>query len=432
MAGFSGVHQFCKVGAHAFLANNAAVTRDVPPYVMVVGQPAAAHSVNAEGLKRRGFTPEQIRNLNNAYRLLYRSGLKLAEATAQLAGARGRSSRSCAPSSSSCALHAQHRALTAAEALVAVAGSGPAFGLVAGEASGDNLGAAADRARCRTRAPGSRFFGVAGPRMTAAGCEAWTPSEALAVMGLSEIAAAPAAAAAAAARPAAAPRRGAARTSSSASMRRSSTCASRPTLQAPRHPHGAVREPAGLGLAAGPRAHAWRSAVDLVLCLLPFETRVLRRRTTCAPCSSAIRSPTRFPLAPDRAAARAALGLPAGGRSSRCCRAAARRGDAARSRLSPAPLAWLPRAVRTSVRRADGRCRRARSAFERALARHAPGVTGAARWTATRRLALAAADVVLVASGTATLETAAVKRPDGRRLPPRAAHGAGCCATSGS
>lgn len=84
MGGLSAIHQFCKVGAHAFVANNAAVTRDVPPYVMTVGQPAAAHSVNSEGLKRRGFTPEQIRNIRNAFRLLYRSGLKLADATAQL------------------------------------------------------------------------------------------------------------------------------------------------------------------------------------------------------------------------------------------------------------------------------------------------------------------------------------------------------------
>lgn len=84
MAGFSGVHQFCKVGAHAFIANNAAVTRDVPPYVMAVGQPASAHSVNAEGLKRRGFTQEQIRNIRNAFRVLYRSGLKLVDATRQL------------------------------------------------------------------------------------------------------------------------------------------------------------------------------------------------------------------------------------------------------------------------------------------------------------------------------------------------------------
>jgi UDP-N-acetylglucosamine acyltransferase len=85
MGGLSGVHQFCKVGPHAFIANNAAVTRDVPPYVMAVGQPAAAHSINSEGLKRRGFTAEQIRNLRNAFRLLYRSGLKLDDATAQLA-----------------------------------------------------------------------------------------------------------------------------------------------------------------------------------------------------------------------------------------------------------------------------------------------------------------------------------------------------------
>lgn len=84
MGGLSAIHQFCKVGAHAFIANNAAVTRDVPPYVMAVGQPAAAHSVNAEGLKRRGFTPEHIRNIRNAFRVLYRSGLKLADATAQL------------------------------------------------------------------------------------------------------------------------------------------------------------------------------------------------------------------------------------------------------------------------------------------------------------------------------------------------------------
>ncbi|HEX7012912.1 MAG TPA: acyl-ACP--UDP-N-acetylglucosamine O-acyltransferase [Steroidobacteraceae bacterium] len=85
MGGFAGVHQFCKVGAHAFIANNTAVTRDVPPFVMAVGRPAEPHSVNAEGLKRRGFTPEQIRNIREAYKTLYRSGLKLAQATDELA-----------------------------------------------------------------------------------------------------------------------------------------------------------------------------------------------------------------------------------------------------------------------------------------------------------------------------------------------------------
>jgi UDP-N-acetylglucosamine acyltransferase len=84
MGGLSAVHQFTKVGAHAFIAHNAAVTRDVPPYVMAVGRPAEPHSVNAEGLKRRGFTPEQILNIRRAYRLLYRSGLKLNAALEQL------------------------------------------------------------------------------------------------------------------------------------------------------------------------------------------------------------------------------------------------------------------------------------------------------------------------------------------------------------
>jgi UDP-N-acetylglucosamine acyltransferase len=83
-AGFSGVHQFCRVGAHAFIGNNAAVTKDVPPYLMVTGQPAEPNGVNSEGLKRRGFTPGQIANIKHGYKVLYRSGLKLAEATEEL------------------------------------------------------------------------------------------------------------------------------------------------------------------------------------------------------------------------------------------------------------------------------------------------------------------------------------------------------------
>lgn len=83
-AGFSGVHQFCRVGAHAFIGNNAAVTKDVPPYLMVTGQPAEPNGVNSEGLKRRGFTPSQIANIKHGYKVLYRSGLKLAEATEEL------------------------------------------------------------------------------------------------------------------------------------------------------------------------------------------------------------------------------------------------------------------------------------------------------------------------------------------------------------
>ncbi|HUX72853.1 MAG TPA: acyl-ACP--UDP-N-acetylglucosamine O-acyltransferase [Steroidobacteraceae bacterium] len=84
MGGLSAVHQHCKIGAHCFIANNAAVTRDVPPYLMAIGQPAVPHSVNSEGLKRRGFTTGQIRNIRRAYRVLYRSGLKLASALEKL------------------------------------------------------------------------------------------------------------------------------------------------------------------------------------------------------------------------------------------------------------------------------------------------------------------------------------------------------------
>ena len=84
MGGLSAVHQHTKVGAHCFIAHNAAVTRDVPPYVMAVGRPAVPHSVNSEGLKRRGFTPAQILNIRRAYRVLYRSGLKLQAALEEL------------------------------------------------------------------------------------------------------------------------------------------------------------------------------------------------------------------------------------------------------------------------------------------------------------------------------------------------------------
>ena len=85
ISGYAGVHQFCKVGAHAFIANNAAVTRDVPPYVIAVGQPATPHSVNSEGLKRRDFNADQIRNIRAAFRTLYRRGLSLEEAMKELA-----------------------------------------------------------------------------------------------------------------------------------------------------------------------------------------------------------------------------------------------------------------------------------------------------------------------------------------------------------
>jgi UDP-N-acetylglucosamine acyltransferase len=84
LGGLTAVHQFVKIGAYAFSGGGTIVTRDVPPYVMVAGNPAEPHGVNAIGLKRRGFSEEQVRNVREAYRILYRSELKLAEAVDKL------------------------------------------------------------------------------------------------------------------------------------------------------------------------------------------------------------------------------------------------------------------------------------------------------------------------------------------------------------
>lgn len=84
LAGFSGAHQFCRVGAHAFLGMYSGVSRDVPPYTMVSGTPGVPRGINSEGLKRRDFSTEQIRNIKEAYRIVYRRGLKLDEAIVQL------------------------------------------------------------------------------------------------------------------------------------------------------------------------------------------------------------------------------------------------------------------------------------------------------------------------------------------------------------
>ena len=85
LGGFSGVHQFCRIGAHSFIGGFSAITRDVPPYMMVSGVPPEPRGINLEGLRRRGFSPEQIRAMKEAYRLLYRAGLRLTEAREQIA-----------------------------------------------------------------------------------------------------------------------------------------------------------------------------------------------------------------------------------------------------------------------------------------------------------------------------------------------------------
>ncbi len=86
MSGFAAVHQFCKIGAHAFVGMNASLSQDVPPFIMAAGTPIAARGLNIEGLKRRGFMSDEIAALRSAYKLIYKSGLTLEEARAALAG----------------------------------------------------------------------------------------------------------------------------------------------------------------------------------------------------------------------------------------------------------------------------------------------------------------------------------------------------------
>ena len=84
LGGFAAIHQFCKIGAHAMLGMNTSLSQDVPPFVLLSGNPAAPHGINIEGLKRRGFARDQIGDLRNAYKILYKSGLTLEEAKKEL------------------------------------------------------------------------------------------------------------------------------------------------------------------------------------------------------------------------------------------------------------------------------------------------------------------------------------------------------------
>ena len=84
LGGFTGVHQFCRMGESSFSAIAAAIVRDVPPYVIVDGNNAEPRSINREGLKRRGFSVESIAALKRAYRVLYRQGNSLEAALALL------------------------------------------------------------------------------------------------------------------------------------------------------------------------------------------------------------------------------------------------------------------------------------------------------------------------------------------------------------
>lgn len=84
LGGLTGVHQFVKIGAHAMTGAGTTLIQDLPTYVMATGNPAGAHGINSEGLKRRGFSEDQVSVLRRAYKMLYKSGNTLSQAIALL------------------------------------------------------------------------------------------------------------------------------------------------------------------------------------------------------------------------------------------------------------------------------------------------------------------------------------------------------------
>jgi UDP-N-acetylglucosamine acyltransferase len=89
VGGLTGIHQFCKVGAHAMTGFQSHVAQDVPPFMLVGGNPLAVHGFNVEGLRRRGFARERIAQVKQMHRLLYRDGLTLDQARAAIGALRG-------------------------------------------------------------------------------------------------------------------------------------------------------------------------------------------------------------------------------------------------------------------------------------------------------------------------------------------------------
>ena len=89
LGGATGVHQFCKVGAHVMAGFQSHISRDVPPYMMVDGNPLAVRGTNTEGLRRRGFDAERLRAVKQMHRLLYRSGLTFDDARTAIAALAG-------------------------------------------------------------------------------------------------------------------------------------------------------------------------------------------------------------------------------------------------------------------------------------------------------------------------------------------------------
>src|SRR5450631_2707414 len=279
-------------------------------------------------------------------------------------------------------------------------------GLLAGEASGDTLGADLIVA-LRRRAPDARFFGIAGPKMQAAGCESWEPAESLAVMGLFEVV------------------RHLPRLLRLRARIRREFLRAEPDIfvgiDAPEFNLRLARDLRAAGIPAvqyvSPQVWAWRQSrartihesVDLVLCLLPFEKRFYDEHGMHAefvghPLADAI------PMTADRESARRTLGIESGAEVVALL-PGSRRGEVARLAGDFAATArWLAAQRPRLVFIAPMASAAAREIFARALARHAPAldvklIEGGAQ------TALTAANVAMVASGTASLEAALCKRP---------------------
>lgn len=84
LGGYTLVHQFCQIGTHSFTAMGTAVGKDIPAYVMVTGNPAAAKGINSEGLKRRGYSKEDIAAINKAFKIIYRRAFTIEQAKSEL------------------------------------------------------------------------------------------------------------------------------------------------------------------------------------------------------------------------------------------------------------------------------------------------------------------------------------------------------------
>ncbi len=282
-------------------------------------------------------------------------------------------------------------------------------GVVAGEASGDNLGAALIEA-LRARVPRLRVVGVAGPRMRAAGCEVLADADELALMGLTEIL------------------RHLPRLVSLRRRVRDALLELRPDvfvgIDAPEFNLGLERQLKAAGLRTvqyvSPQVWAWRQgrvrtigrSTDLVLCLLPFEPKFYAEHGVRAlfvghPLAD------QFPLEPDRAGARQQLGF-AAAETLVALLPGSRLGEVSRLGEDFAgAAAWIQQRRPGTRFVAPMASPAVRARFEQALRTVAPGLPGpdVLLLDGQARLALAAADVVLVASGTATLETLLSKRP---------------------